>query len=256
MTTIGSLFSAIGGLEWGLERSGLGRVVWQAEIDPFCHRVLEMHWPGVLRLMDVRQVRADTVERVDLICGGFPCQDLSVAGKGAGINGSRSGLWREFARVVDELDPALVVVENVTHGQSRWLPTVLGDLEALGYVPAPITVPAAAIGAPHRRARTFVVADPDGVLLRFLEQRQPARPSRRVRNEREAVAVDDGQERQPSLASHWAAPPVVGRVGDGVPPGLDRDPYAADRHRVLGNAVVPQVAEAIGRMIVDALMGA
>lgn len=253
---IGSLFAGIGGLELGLERAGLGHVVWQAEADPFCRRVLSKHWPDAKRLDDVHDVSPLSVEHADLICGGFPCQDLSVAGKGAGINGARSGLWFQFARIVDRCDPACVVVENVTHGQSRWLPTVLGDLEALGYVPAALTVPAAAVGAPHLRARTFVVADPDGVFLRFLEQRGPARPSRGVRDEGEAEHLDDGEAGRASLASCWTAPPAVGGVGDGVPRRLDRDPFASDRHRVLGNAVVPQVAEAIGRMMVAALQEA
>lgn len=253
MRTIGSLFSGIGGLELGLERAGVGRVIWQAETDPFCLRVLAKHWPDALRIRDVRDVGPARVPRADVICGGFPCQDLSVAGKGAGLDGARSGLWSEYARIVEECDPQIVVVENVAHGSSRWLPTICGDLEALGYVPAPVVVPAGALGAPHVRGRTFVVADADGELLRFVEQRQSARSSRGVRNEGEAVALDDGKERGSPAAPFWAAPPRVGGMGDGVPGGVDRDPFASDRIRVLGNAVVPQVAEAIGRMIVEVL---
>jgi len=253
---IGSLFSGIGGLELGLERAGVGHAIWQAEADPFCRQILARHWPETPRLTDVRDVSPATVERADLICGGFPCQDLSVAGKGAGIDGTRSGLWREFARIIEECDPEIVLVENVTHGQSRWLPTVLGDLETLGYVPAPVCVPAAAVGAPHLRARTFVLADPYGILLRFLEQRQPARSPRRVRDEREAVALDAGEARRAALPSPWSAAPALARMGNGIPGGLDRDPHEADRARVLGNAIVPQVAEALGRMILAALEAA
>ena len=97
---IGSLFSGIGGLETGLERAGLGRVVWQVEQDTYCRQVLAKHWPDVARFDDVRSVGAGKLERVDLICGGFPCQDLSVAGSGEGLNGDRSGLWFEYARII------------------------------------------------------------------------------------------------------------------------------------------------------------
>jgi DNA (cytosine-5)-methyltransferase 1 len=253
---IGSLFAGIGGLELGLERAGLGHVAWQCEIDPFARRILAKQWPDALRIADVRKVSPATVPQVEIICGGFPCQDLSVAGKGRGLDGDRSGLWFEFARVIDECQPALVIVENVTHGQSRWLPHVARDLEELGYVPAPIALPAGSLGAPHVRARTFVAADTDGELLRVVKQRRPARSSRGVRHEGKAESRDDGARRHASLASAWSAPPPMGGVGHGVSGGLDGDPFAADRLRVLGNAVVPQVAEAIGRMIVDVLRGA
>lgn len=248
--TIGSLFAGIGGLELGLERAGLGPVLWQAESDPFCRDVLARHWPDVHRYHDVREISGGDGERPDLICGGFPCQDLSVAGRGAGIDGPRSGLWREFARIVDAFRPALVVVENVTHGQRRWLPTVCGDLAELGYVPTAVTIPAGAVGAPHVRARTFVVADTDGQFLRLVEQRDAARPPERVRDEGEAEPLDDGRIGDAALAPHWSAAPRVDRVGDGIPGRLDDARYRTDRLRVLGNAVVPQVAEALGRAIV------
>lgn len=252
MLTIGSLFSGIGGLELGLERAGIGPVIWQCERDAYCRSVLAKHWPAVPCLRDVREVSPATVERAELICGGFPCQDVSVAGRGDGLAGERSGLWFEFRRIVDECQPSVVVVENVTHGQSRWLPRVCDELEELGYVPAPIVLPAGSVGAPHVRARTFVVADTDGQLVRLLEQWQPARPSRGVRDEGQGVAVDAGEARRAAAPLHWAAAPVLGRVGDGLPAELDASD-AADRIRALGNAVVPQVAEAIGRLIVDSV---
>lgn len=254
--TIGSLFSGIGGLELGLERAGLGPVIWQAECDPFALRVLERHWPEAQRVHDVHDVSPATVERADIICGGFPCQDLSVAGKGAGLDGSRSGLWREFHRVVDECQPAVVVVENVAHGISRWLSPVCDDLAELGYVPAPVVLSAGRVGAPHYRARAFVVADTDGQFLRLVQQRAPARRSARaVRDEGQAEPVDHGQSRGSTLASAWRAKPDVGGVGNGVPAGLDMRSQRADRLRVLGNAVVPQVAEAIGRAILASIGG-
>lgn len=256
MLTIGSLFTGIGGLDLGLERAGLGPVLWQVEIDPYCRKILERHWPEVLRFEDVREVCGGSAERPELICGGFPCQDLSVAGKGAGIEGERSGLWRDFERIVDEYQPAVVVVENVSHGSSRWLPRVCGGLEDLGYVPAPVTIPAGRVGAPHVRGRTFVVADTDGELLRLVQQRRPRRPSGGVRAPRQAEHLDDGADGNAPVPPFWSARPRLGRMGDGLPGGVDPAPHRADRLRVLGNAVVPQVAEALGRAIIASMGGA
>lgn len=129
----GSLFSGIGGLELGLEWAGVGHTAWQVEMDPFCRSVLAKHWPNVERHVDVREVGAASLARVDLICGGFPCQDVSSAGARRGLAGKRSGLWFEYRRIVDELRPAWVVVENVTSGKKLWLPQVRADLEQLGY---------------------------------------------------------------------------------------------------------------------------
>jgi DNA (cytosine-5)-methyltransferase 1 len=116
---IGSLFSGIGGLELGLEWSGVGHTVWQVEREPFCRAVLAKHWPAAERFDDVRTVGKANLAPVDLICGGFPCQDVSSAGKGAGLAGERSGLWREFARILGELQPGWVVVENVAGGAAK-----------------------------------------------------------------------------------------------------------------------------------------
>lgn len=163
--TIGSLFSGIGGLELGLEWAGLGPVLWQVEMEEFCIAVLEKHWPDAARFRDVRAVGAADLAPVDLICGGFPCQDLSYAGKGAGLDGERSGLWREFARILGELRPRYVVVENVAALASRGLGTVLGDLAALGFDALWLDLRASDVGAPHRRERLFIVgwmADADG----------------------------------------------------------------------------------------------
>ena len=164
--TIGSLFSGIGGLELGLERAGLGPVRWQVEIDPFCRSVLARHWPDAARYGDVqeltrgRRIRrwAASALRTDLICGGFPCTDISCAGNQAGIHGEHSSLWFEFARVVRLVRPRFVVVENVAALAHRGLGVVLGDLAACGYDSVWDCIPAAAIGAPHRRDRLFVVA--------------------------------------------------------------------------------------------------
>jgi DNA-cytosine methyltransferase len=158
---VGGLFSGIGGWELGLERAGF-EIAWHCEADPFCRRVLEHHWPGVPCYDDVRTLRGCDVEPVDVLCGGFPCQDLSLAGKGAGLDGARSGLWSEFARLIGELRPRYVLVENVSALLGRGLGRVLGDLAALGYDAEWDCLPASAFGAPHRRDRIWIVAYPCG----------------------------------------------------------------------------------------------
>jgi len=155
---IGSLFSGIGGLELGLERAGLGAVAWQVECDPFCLRVLARHWPHAKRFDDVQTVGAANLLPVDGICGGFPCQDVSSAGRRAGLDGARSGLWFEYRRLVEELRPRWCVVENVTSGERAWLPRVQHDLVSAGYRTKAIRLGAVDVGAPHRRQRTFVLA--------------------------------------------------------------------------------------------------
>src|SRR5687767_562507 len=110
--TFGSLFAGIGGFDLGFERAGM-RCEWQVEIDPYCRRVLAKHWPDVRRWDDVRTFPPDGDWGVDVICGGFPCQDISAAGKQAGIEGERSGLWGEYERIIRVLRPRIVVVENV-----------------------------------------------------------------------------------------------------------------------------------------------
>lgn len=129
--TVGSLFSGIGGLELGLERAGM-RTVWQVEQNEYCRKVLAKHWPDVQRFIDVREVGAHNLPPVDLICGGFPCQDISNAGTMEGLAGERSGLWSEYARIVRELRPRYVVVENVSALLARGIGCVLGDLAGLG----------------------------------------------------------------------------------------------------------------------------
>lgn len=155
--TVGSLFAGIGGFDLGFERAGY-EIRWQVEIDPWARAVLAKHWPTVHRHDDVRTAGAHNLERVDLICGGFPCQDISLAGNGAGIEGERSGLWAEYARIIGELRPRYVVVENVAALLVRGFDRVLGDLAARGYDAEWDCIPAAAVGAPHRRDRIWLVA--------------------------------------------------------------------------------------------------
>ena len=261
---IGSLFSGIGGLELGLERAIPGaQVVWQVEKDLYARRVLEKHWPEARRYEDVKEVGAHNLGVVDLICGGFPCQDISGAGKRAGLEGERSGLWFEFARIISEIQPRYVVLENVAALRSRGLDRVLGSLAESGYDAVWDCIPAAAVGAPHRRDRWFCVAY--SVRGHLLEQSKPiARRESPFDTTRDgpngAVAHSNSQQRRTgeepkkpkrglpressSDGSGWAIEPDVGRVANGVPARVDR-------LRCLGNAVVPQVAEVVGRVVAE-----
>jgi DNA (cytosine-5)-methyltransferase 1 len=282
---IGSLFSGIGGLELGLERALGWSVAWQVEQDEWCRRVLVRHWPGAERFDDVRTVGATQLARVDLICGGFPCQDVSGAGLGRGIvEGTRSGLWIEFDRIVGELAPRWVVVENVASGQAKWLPRVRHDLQTRGYITDAFAISAADVGAPHLRRRVFVVAHTDRAALRQRSERLPARWSQDVCeaevsqpvNAGEALADPDGDGRkrlktQGLHADGTSRRDVDGRHrfpprrGDaegweawtGPQPGICRGPDGVSRRmdrarlKALGNAVVPQCAEAIGRVIAE-----
>lgn len=236
---IGSLFSGIGGLELGLEWSGLGRVVWQCEVDPFCRRVLAKHWPNVTRYEDVRGL---VPPEVDVLCGGFPCQDVSSGNRRAkGLAGERSGLWREYARIVEAIRPRIVIVENVASGARRWLPHVRRDLHLLGYRTRAYALSAADVGALHLRRRVFVVAHAD----RQGEHAQPV--DAEVGRAPEAIAHADGQG-EPSWAGGRFAQPDVVRVLHGLPRGVD-----GARRKALGNSVVPQCAEVIGNIIKDCL---
>jgi len=155
--TFGSLFTGIGGLDLGLDRAGM-ECRWQVEIDPFCNKVLDKHWPGVKRYGDIRAVRGSELERVDWIVGGFPCQDISYAGLGAGLAGERSGLFYEYARLIREMGPKGALLENVAALLGRGIGQVLGDLAACGYDCEWDCLPACSFGAPHQRDRVFVVA--------------------------------------------------------------------------------------------------
>ena len=158
--TFGSLFAGIGGIELGLERAGL-QCKWQVEIDPFCQKVLAKHWPDVERHDDVKTFQPKKRHRVDLIAFGFPCQDISSAGKRVGLDGARSGLCFEALRVVGAIRPRYVFVENVSALLNRGLDRVLGEMAALGYDAEWHCVQAADFGAPHLRDRIFLFAYAD-----------------------------------------------------------------------------------------------
>lgn len=251
--TFGSLFSGIGGFDLGLERAGM-ECRWQVEIDPFCRKVLAKHWPDVPRYEDVRDVGAHNLEPVDLICGGFPCQDISYAGKGAGLEGERSGLWYEFARIIGEMGPRYAVVENVPALLTRGLGDVLGTLASLGYNAEWTCLPAASVGAPHIRDRVFVLAHTGRISRSVLgcgsdghrelvEERGVREEAKRGDHRKLAPLVPGVHPGAP--ADWWRAQSRVARSTDGAPNRLDR-------LTALGNAVVPQVAEWIGQRIMEA----
>jgi len=214
VSTIGSLFSGIGGLELGLEWAGLGRVTWQVEKDAYCRQVLAKHWPDAVRYEDVRAVGAHNLSRVDVLCGGFPCQDISIAGKGAGLSGARSGLWSEYARIIRELRPRIVVVENVSALVVRGLDRVLCDLAASGYDAVWFHLRASDVGAPHLRERLFIVAYADGV--------------RESQSQGASKKSGDGLA---TAAKHWATPTVNGASTNSSAPPSQR------KRRCKGTAV-------------------
>ena len=254
----GSLFTGIGGLDLGLVRAGM-TPVWQVEIDSFCRDVLSKHWPDVARWEDVRNVGATELQRVDLIAGGFPCQDISTANpSGRGLEGERSGLWYEFERVVRELEPTFVLVENVHRAWRRWVPQVREALGELGFRSEAVRLRASDFGAPHERARSFVIAAHPA---RFEVRQQ----SHRIIGARREGAPADPHE-QGQLQPRWRLGPEWRRVGDcpgywdvepavaGVVHGLPRGVVRARRRAVekaLGNAVVPACAEWCGRRIME-----
>ncbi len=160
MITLGSMFAGIGGLELGFESTGRFETKWQVEIDDYANQVLGKHWPGVARWKNVKTFPPRPVSdwQCDVIAGGFPCQDLSFAGKGAGLAGERSGLFSEIIRVAGIIKPRAIVLENVAALYARGLGVVLGELAQIGYDAEWHCVSAASVGAPHRRDRVFIVA--------------------------------------------------------------------------------------------------
>jgi DNA (cytosine-5)-methyltransferase 1 len=244
LLTVGSLFSGIGGLDLGLERAGM-RVIWQAEIEPYCRAVLKKRWPSVKLYGNVGEIDERT-PRPDLVCGGFPCQPVSVAGKRLAQRDER-WLWPEFARVLRILRPRLVLVENVPGLAIRGFGDVLGDLAALGYDAEWDCISAAALGAPHLRNRIFLV----GSLVRPSSSggEQHDEPgSAEPGNDGEARPLAGGGGRlvfdgtPPVRTAFWSEEPCARTIEE-------RSQGHVDRLKALGNAVVPQVAEWIGVQI-------
>ena len=273
------LFSGIGGFSLGLERAGM-RTVAFCEIDPHARKVLNKHWPDVPVFTDVSTLSKDDLnEQIDVIAGGFPCQDISTAGRGAGLSGSRSGLWFQFHRLIKEIQPRYAIIENVSALRGRGLDQVLWSLSEIGYDAEWHCIPASAVGAPHRRDRIWIVAYPRharflqrgqhddggeksrdlrGVCGDVLSRRQQSQvlantPSQRQQGQGQLIQRGsetphgEGQANKPlpiRVGGIWATEPNVGRVANGVP-------NRAHRLKQLGNAVVPQIPELIGRAIME-----
>lgn len=282
------LFSGIGGFSLGLEKTGGFKTVAFCEIEDFPRKVLRKHWPEVPIYDDVRtltaaKLSADGITGIDVITGGFPCQDLSVAGKQRGmVEGTRSGLWSEIVRLVGELQPRYVIVENVANllsGPSEkrggWFGRVLGDLAECGYDAEWRNIPACMVGAPHRRERVWIVAHASQMHSNGCDD-NPCKclgcwPLSKLGNDGRSVFVADAnqarlerrsqagnsssiwqrsnqftQRRTDSSGRAWAPEPDVGRVANGVS-------NRVDRLGSLGNAVVPQIPELIGQAILESM---
>lgn len=225
------LFSGIGGFSLGLERAGMHTIGF-CEIDPYCRAVLRKHWPDVPCHDDIRTFRPPSA---DVICAGFPCQDISLGHtwrRAEGLSGTRSGLYWEAHRIIAATKPRRALFENVVALRSRGLDTVLRSLAEIGYDAEWHCIPAAAAGAAHQRDRVWIVAHPEGERVErlwpqgFAIARPLAQPFLPLRNRH----------------GEWQVEPDIRRTPDGFPRRMDR-------LRTIGNAVVPQIAEMIGREI-------
>ena len=287
----GSLFSGIGGIDLGLDLAGF-ECAWQVEVDEKCRRILEEHWPGVPKYKDIYEVKGSELEPVDILCGGFPCQPVSLAGKRGGVDDER-WLWDEFYRLICEIRPRWVVAENVTGllsaNSGRAFAGVLRDLAEGGYDAVWDVYPAGGpggVGAPHKRERIFIVAHTSSSksIKKARNAGEVSGVSEEVGEDISAVVSGGGSEDVANAKSKrhgrrtgkkrrikkrkfqqskqgrrkvgskvkgrckphgdWEAEPNVGRVADGVPNRMDR-------LKQLGNAVVPQVAYKVARMIYE-----
>ncbi len=235
----GSLFSGIGGMDLGLDRAGM-ECAWQVEIDEWCRKVLTKHWPDVPKFGDIKELSGEELEPVDLIAGGFPCQPVSIGASNRRLfQEDERWLWPEFWRIACLLRPTYILVENVPGLFDGGIEQVLGELAEGGYDTDWSVVSACSVGAPHLRKRVFILAYPYSDGLERVE-----RPS------------------VPTSSEHLASSPAHNGVGDEdywdkqlpqsfVRGMVDGVPHRVDRLRGLGNAVVPQVAEFIGKRIME-----
>ncbi len=247
------LFSGIGGFSLAAHWTGQIETVAFCEIEPYCQKLLQKHWPDVPIFEDVRTLKGEDVGPVDIICGGYPCQPFSLAGKRAGADDDRH-LWPEVHRLLQELRPRRFLGENVVGHVTMGLDQVLSDLESIGYSCQTLVVPACAKDAPHRRDRTWIVADSGGEGLEGGQQCSAPQERKRAprpvsksgcdggvgnvgNSERSGCSRDARWGAGPQLEDRrwWPTEPPVGRVANGVP-------RRVDRIKALGNSIVPQVA--------------
>lgn len=270
------LFSGIGGFSLGLERAGMKTVAF-CEIDRHARKVLKKHWPDIPIYEDVRKIKGTDFENIDLICGGFPCQDISVAGGKRGFkdehgNRTRSGLWKEFKRVIKEIKPRYALIENVANLRNIGLNQVIKDLWTIGYGCEWHIISARSVGAPHLRERIWIIAYPTSKGLEGYNERrssfetiQKKKLSFFSHNNASAELTNANMSRfwQPfaseeeksqwwteatsCFSSWWETEPTICRVDDGLPSRLDKN--RSERIKQLGNSVVPQIVEFIGKEI-------
>lgn len=285
MLTFGSLFTGVGGFDLGFEHAGI-KCVWQCEIDKFANQVLNRRWKEVKKFQDVRNVGKNSAEQVDIIIGGFPCQDVSVAGRRAGFAGERSGLWFEFARVISELKPRWAVIENVpgllSSNRGRDFEAVLGTLVEFGYGVSWRIFDAQYFGVSQRRRRVFIVGSfGNGRAAEILFERKGLRgdfePSRKERAEysraiANCITTREGQRLNETIetlipvmmTSHYGTggnntafvgvrrlTPVECCRLQGFPDDWNDNVSDTQRYKQMGNAVCVNVAEWIGKRIVE-----
>lgn len=256
---VGGLFSGIGGFELGLSRSGM-EIAWMVEINDFCQRVLKKHWPTVPIYGDIKNVTKEELGSVDLICGGFPCQPFSQAGKQRGKADDRY-LWPEMFRIIRELKPRWIIGENVTGFINMELENAFADLESEGYKVETFVLPACAINAPHKRDRIWIVAYTYEVYRKHvgISKTENAKAFSDISNDiwnsqdwQEnwfKFSMDFGRmapEKWRNGRSDSTARPLLLRTDNGVSRRLHKD-----RLESLGNAVVPQIPEILGRCIME-----
>lgn len=271
MYKIGSLFSGIGGFELGLERAIPAETIWQVEQDKFCQSILMKHWPKAKIYDDVRNITKDNVEPVDILCGGFPCQDISTAGKTKGLKGEKSGLWWEMWRIISELRPRIIVLENVSNIIRLGGREVVGSLAQIGYNAEWTTIRASDFGAPHRRERWFCVANPNSISRLQTDTKSDTfgskrhtweissscdwgyhvtYPNSKSQPSRPKLSTPlEGDSSNPNRVSikgnYWekgAIESPLCYVDDGIPKRVAR-------LKALGNAIVPQCSQWIGEQI-------
>lgn len=265
------LFSGIGGFSLGLERTGGFETVAFCEISPQRRADLETAWPHVPIFHDVSALSGRDVSPIDVITAGFPCQDISTAGKKAGIHGKRTGLFSEIIRLAGELRPAVIILENsadlLTGERGGWASHVFGELASIRYDAEWHVIPASGLGAPHDRERVWIIAaDPCGALGQRRFQLFLGRRGTRAEKDSAIVAHD---YRVREFQQGWRFSDQRGRVvyspesgwpetwveklaqfsgmDDGLPAGL-----ASETAARFGNAVIPQIPELIGNAILEA----
>lgn len=288
--TVLDIFSGIGGFSLGLEKAGMETIAF-CENNKFCQEVLKTHWQDIPVFSDVKDLGKKDLShlpKIDVIAGGFPCQDISIAGKQVGIQGKRSGLWKEFKRLIDEVKPKYAIIENVANLRSRGLSRVLKDLWKIGYDAEWHLLPASAFGAPHRRDRIWIIAHPACFSRSRLSLTKKKKESKLRVNGQDAAnsnckrSQGHGEHRKfstictqkafnasasQSRANNWREEPVARLANTknnkvrlnpdwvewlmGYPLGWTKQGTLKERLQSLGNSVVPIIPEYLGGEIIN-----